>query len=200
VRGRVKWSGWLLGLAVSLALPGPARAEGPGALTAGTFEAGGAFGFSVSHNTHGRDLQTVYGYQGLFRLGGLLTDEHGDGLFKGNLELIVEPTYIHLDATPSADVGGSSLLGRWLFSGNNTVRPYFEAGGGVILGKTDIRQTRCDANFILEAGPGVLFFVNERTAVTVGYRFQHISNAGLCSNNLGINSSMGIVGVSYFFH
>ena len=200
MKGRVKWSGWLLVLAVGLAQPGPARAEGPGPLTAGTFEVGGAFGFSVSHNTSNHDLQTVYGYQGLFRLGGLVTDEHGEGALKGNFELILEPTYIHLDAKPSADVGGSSLLARWLFSGNNTVRPYLEAGGGVLAGKTELRQTNCDVNFILEAGPGVLVFVNERTAITVGYRFQHISNGGTCSSNLGLNSSMGIVGVSYFFH
>ena len=111
----------------------------------------------------------------------LLTDEHGDGAFKGNFGLILEPTYIHLDAKPSADVGGGSILARWLFSGTNTVRPYFEAGAGFILGQIDLTQTRCDTNFILEGGPGVLVFVNERTAVTVGYRFQHISNAGVCS-------------------
>src|SRR5436309_3497648 len=58
-------AGWVLALVVGLAATGPAAAEGPGAMTAGTVELGVDGGFSVSHNTTDRkDLQTVYGYQG----------------------------------------------------------------------------------------------------------------------------------------
>ena len=200
MRGRVGMAWWVLGLVAGLAATGPAAAEGPGAMTAGTVELGAAAGFSVSHDTTDRkDLQTVYGYHGLLRLGAVVTDEHGPGGLRGNFELLLEPTYIHLDANPSADVFGAAVLFRWLFAGNGTVRPFVEAGGGAIGGKIDLRQTTCDLNFILEAGPGVMIFVNERTAINVGYRFQHISNAGKCTSNLGLNSSMGIVGVSYFF-
>ena len=200
MRGRVGMAGWVLGLVVGLAATGPAAAEGPGAMTAGTVELGVAGGFSVSHNTTDRkDLQTVYGYQGLLRLGAVVTDEHGPGALRGNFQLLLEPTYIHLDATPSADVFGAAVLFRWLFVGNGMVRPYLEVGGGALGGKIDLRQTSCDLNFIGEAGPGVMIFVNERTAINLGYRFQHISNGGRCAHNLGLNSSMGAVGVSYFF-
>jgi hypothetical protein len=54
-------------------------------------------------------------------------------------------------------------------------------------------------NFLIEGGPGVLFFVSKDTAVTVGYRFQHISNADRCSKNQGLNSSLFTLGLSYFF-
>jgi Lipid A 3-O-deacylase (PagL) len=35
--------------------------------------------------------------------------------------------------------------------------------------------------------------------LTVGYRFQHISNGGACQFNVGINSSALYVGVSRLF-
>jgi hypothetical protein len=41
--------------------------------------------------------------------------------------------------------------------------------------------------------------VAERTAVTAGYRFQHLSNGDRCDQNLGLNSSLFTVGVSHFF-
>jgi Lipid A 3-O-deacylase (PagL) len=79
------------------------------------------------------------------------------------------------------------------------VRPYLEAGGGVLGGQVDLRQTNCDVNFILEGGGGAMIFMTEHVALTLGARLQHVSNAGLCNENDGINSVIGILGVSYFF-
>ena len=45
----------------------------------------------------------------------------------------------------------------------------------------------------------MLLFMSQSTAVTVGYRFHHLSNAHLCSKNIGLNSSQFILGFSYFF-
>jgi hypothetical protein len=43
-----------------------------------------------------------------------------------------------------------------------------------------------------------MIFVAERVALTLGVRLHHVSNADRCSDNDGINSVIGIVGVSYF--
>jgi len=54
-------------------------------------------------------------------------------------------------------------------------------------------------NFLLQAGPGLLVFLSDTTTLTVAYRLQHISNGGVCSFNVGINSSTLYLGVSYLF-
>src|SRR5262249_56725277 len=115
---------------------------------AGTIELGIAGGYSVSLNNeqvvleNGQivDLKTVYGIHGLLRVGWLVTDEHGPSLLRGNLELTLEPTYIHLDSETSANVYGGALLARWLFAGNGNIRPYLQGGAGVIGGCSGLRH------------------------------------------------------------
>jgi hypothetical protein len=63
----------------------------------------------------------------------------------------------------------------------------------------NLRKSICDVNFIIVGGAGLLWFVAERTALTAGYRFQHLSNNDSCDQNLGINSSLFTIGLSYFF-
>lgn len=195
---RVGW--WLVGIVVILQLLGLTdTALAQQELRAGTKELAIAGGYSISHNVPRSSLETVHGYDLIPHFGYVLTDERGSGWLSGNLELLAEPTLIHLDASKSATVGGLAGLGRWIFSGASNVRPYLEGGVGVLGGKVDLRQTNCDLNFILQGGAGAMVFVSESTALTLGYRFQHISNASRCTSNLGLNSSMFIVGVSYFF-
>jgi hypothetical protein len=85
-------------------------------------------------------------------LGYFVTGEIGDGAVRGNLEIIVEPTLIHLDASNSATLIGVAVLPRWVFAAFPRVRPYLEAGAGVVGGQVDLSQTNCDINFILEGG------------------------------------------------
>jgi len=141
----------------------------------------------------------VDGFQFIPHFGYFLTDTHGTGWVRGNLELLAEPTLIHFDGRDSATIGGLSALGRWVFTGWSVARPYVEVGVGVLGGKVNQRQTNCSVHFSIQGGPGVLLFSSQSTAVTVGYRFQHLSNANLCSNNIGLNSTQFILGFSYFF-
>jgi hypothetical protein len=183
---------------VGALLPGVAGAQP--LLHAGTKEIGIAGGVSISHESNREDVQSVTGYRLLVPLGYVLTDETGPGILRGNVEVLLEPTLLHLTGDEdSATLGGAAALVRWIFRGTGTVRPYLEAGAGVLGGRTDFRQSRCDVNFLLEGGPGVLVFVGDSVAVAAGYRLQHMSNADLCSSNLGLNSSLFHVGVSYFF-
>jgi hypothetical protein len=160
-----------------------------------------AGGYSRSHTTVGEDeVDDVEGFQFLPHFGIFFSDEHGEPGIRGNFEVVIEPTVVHLktDRDSGTAVGVASLA-RWVFTTPWVVRPYFELGLGILGGNFNIRQTNCDINFIIEGGPGLMWFVGERTALTASYRFQHISNASTCSENLGINSSLFIVGVSYFF-
>jgi len=87
-------------------------------MTAGNVELGIAGGYSVSfNNDRPLNLPTVYGTHGLLRVGGFVREEHGSNIVRGNLELTLEPTYIHLDSHSSADVYGVALLGAGSSSG-----------------------------------------------------------------------------------
>ena len=164
----------------------------------GTTELTLAGGYSFSHQTF--DVESVDTFQLLPHLGVFLSDEHGPPGLRGNFELIAEPSLVHFDSRSSSDtVGGLSALGRWVFATDWIVRPYVEAGLGILAGKVNLRQTDCDLNYVIEGGPGLLVLASERVAVTAGYRFQHISNGGGCDKNLGLNSSLFTVGVTYFF-
>src|SRR5262249_57805751 len=166
---------------------------------AGTIELGIAGGYSVSLNNeqvvleNGQivDLKTVYGIHGLLRVGWLVTDEHGPSLLRGNLELTLEPTYIHLDSATSANLYAGALLARWLFAGNGNIRPYLQGGAGAIDGRIGLRTGDCELNFLLEGGPGLVLFISKHTAIDVGFRFHHMSNGSRCSPNFGVNSVMG---------
>lgn len=187
----------LLLLAVAAA---PALAQQPKeGLRAGMKELTLAAGYTVSHSIPSGDNPTVRSALFMPHVGYVLTDPIGPGPLRGNLEILGEPfvQYFH-DPVDRFGAGLSGLL-RWVFATETALLPYVEAGGGVMGTNLSIRQTNCDVNFILEAGVGGLFFLTERVALTGGYRFHHLSNAGICSKNIGINSSLVNVGVSYFF-
>jgi hypothetical protein len=191
------WAARLLAAAVLLTPASAVWAEGQ--LAAGTKDVGLGGAISISHDTRD-DLDTVTGFQFLPHLGYVVTDAWGADWLRGNLELLLEPTLLHLkDAGHSATTIGASTLARWIFSGAGRLRPYLEAGTGVLIGETDLRQTDCEVNFILQGGPGFLLFLSDTTTLTVAYRFQHISNGGACSFNVGINSSALYLGVNHLF-
>jgi Lipid A 3-O-deacylase (PagL) len=186
-------------LAVSLALGPAGAAWAMEPLAAGTKDFGLGGVISTSHNTKD-DLETVTGFELLPHVGYVVSDAMGPGWLRGNLEVLIEPTLLYLkEDAQSATIGGASGLVRWIFSGTQRLRPYLEAGAGVLIGETHFRQTDCDVNFLLQGGPGLLVFLSDTTALTVAYRFQHISNAGACSFNAGINSSALYLGVNYLF-
>jgi opacity protein-like surface antigen len=186
--GRPGW--WLVGamIAAGILAGGPARAGE-------RFHFGvkdlslASGGYSVSHDRHG--VEQVDGIQLLPHFGYVLWPY---------FEVLAEPTLVSFRSdSASSAAGGLSLLGRLVFDTGTRFVPYLEAGMGILGGKLDFRQTNCNPNFILAGGTGVLIFVTEGTAINVGYRLQHVSNADRCAENLGINSSLLTIGVSHFF-
>jgi len=189
--------GGLVGVQILL---GGGTARGQESLRAGAMEVTVAGGYSVSHNVaSSRGSDRVEGFHLLPHVGYILTDPVGPGWLRGNLEVLGEPILLHLEDGDAATVIGLAVLGRWVFAGGPRVRPYVEAGAGVVGGDVNLRQTNCDANFLIQGGPGVLLFLQPRLALTVSYRFHHVSNADLCTRNRGLNSSLFAVGLSYFF-
>ena len=202
MRGRSLFGRKVVAVLLGLALVGASTAAfAVEPLPGGTFELGISGGVSISHNVERKvSLDTVYGWDVFPRLGWVLTDEHGQPLLRGNLQLVFEPVYIHLDtSTQNIDLYGLTGYLRWLFTGTGTIRPYLEAGGGAVYEQTRIRETTCDYNFLIVPGAGLEIFLTENAAFNLGYRFQHVSNGGRCTPNLGLNSSLVTIGVNYYF-
>src|SRR5262249_6250343 len=103
-------------------------------IPAGTFEVTIAAGGGGSLPKDDLHLETVTTFHLLPHVGYFLTNEVGDGALRGNFEILAEPTLIYLDASKSATVGGVAILPRWVFAAFPPVRPYLEAGAGVVGG------------------------------------------------------------------
>jgi lipid A 3-O-deacylase len=88
---------------------------------------------------------------------------------------------------------------RYNFLTGSRFIPFLQAGAGVIALDADLRQQADGVNFILQSGLGFHYFISQRTALTGEWRFHHISNAGIHNQNAGINSSLFMLGVTFFF-
>lgn len=198
MRPAPRWSLLLVGLLVLVAAPVAAQPPREG-LRAGMKELTLAGGYTVSHDIPSGADPTIRSALLMPHIGYVLTDPAGPGPLRGNLEVIGEP-FVQVFTDPDERVtGGASALLRWVFAAGTAFLPYVEGGVGVMGGGLDFRQTNCDVNFVLEGGVGALVFLSEQWALTGGYRFHHVSNGNICSKNLGINSSLFALGVSYFF-
>jgi len=95
-------------------------------------------------------------------------------------------------------VGGSPIGAQVNFVHFRRVEPFLTSGGGFLyfnhpmFGATQF-------NFTAQLGGGAqLFSSNRRTAIDIGYKYHHISNANLGNQNPGMDSHMLFIGISLF--
>ena len=84
--------------------------------------------------------------------------------------------------------------------------PVYEPLSLYILGSTGPHYvsvvTKKQANGFLFSnvfGAGIYYYLSKDSALHVGYRYRHMSNADLAEPNGGIDTHMGVVGYSLFF-
>lgn len=170
-------------------------------VTKGTHEFGFLSGYWQGNNIFGNEpsanRSAVYF---LPQLGQVLTHEIGSGWTTGNIELLIEPLAAHYYQPFSASAFGGSLMVKYNFLDFGRWMPFWDGGAGMLW--TDlaprIREQSTPFNFVLQTGPGVSYLVTEHTAVTIGFRFHHISNAGIGERNIGLNAWLFNVGISFF--
>jgi hypothetical protein len=123
----------------------------------------------------------------------------GSGLLRSAFEPGLEGWFQCYVSPESATAAGLKLAFRYHFIGLGRFVPYLEAtagAGGTSLKLPEIKST---FTFVLEGGVGAAYFVTNKVALNLGYRFQHISNGNTSSPNRGFNSDTGVLGVSYSF-
>lgn len=156
-------------------------------------------GYGITHRGFGATRTQVQTADVIARAGFFLSDEVGKGhWWQGRHELFTEIPF-HLVVDPQVrGMTGGYLLGSWKFTSIDQCSPYVFAGGGVVY--TDLKLptmgTRLD--FSYQGGTGVQWFVAKKTALSLEYRYHHISNAGTATPNEPLNSSKILLGVVWF--
>jgi len=99
----------------------------------------------------------------------------------------------------SYGIGGSPIGAQVNFVHYRHIEPFLTSGGGFLYFNHRMFGTTQQFNFTAQLGGGVqLFTSNRRTAIDLGYKYHHISNANLANQNPGLDSHMLFIGLSIF--
>jgi hypothetical protein len=134
-------------------------------------------------------------------IGRVVTHQRGPGPLAGSFEFLLEITPVVALRLPSHVYGlsVSPLHMRWNFRplAGSRLGVFAEASGGVIYTNQAVPARTSSFNFIDQAGFGVRIAAGMRRELLAGYRFQHISNAGLADSNPGANFNFVYLGLTF---
>jgi hypothetical protein len=115
------------------------------------------------------------------------------------VELYLEPQ-INPVVSPDTNVEFGCGVGfHIIFAASGKIRPYLTFGSGLIYITQSTEEQSTKYNFQDQAGAGIYYFLDEKSALNFGYRIRHISNAGIKHPNSGIDTHIGEFGYSIFF-
>lgn len=119
---------------------------------------------------------------------------------KGSFEWLVEATPLVLVRQPATVRGWSvtPLFLRWNFPPmGGRARIFGEVSGSLLFTQAPVPVRTTTFNFLDQAGFGLRVHESAGVAWLIGYRFQHISNAGRVQPNPGVNFNLVYAGVSF---
>jgi len=155
-------------------------------------------GYGITHRGFGETRTQVQTFDAIGRFGWFLSKEIGSGWYKGRHQLLMElPLHLVVDPKVSPMVGGY-LLGSWKFTSLDNWAPYVFAGGGILYVDLGLPTMGSRLDFSYQGGTGVQYFITKDTALSLEYRYHHISNAGTATPNEPLNSSKILLGVAFF--
>ena len=170
-------------------------------LSKGAWELSLATGYTYSfrrtdaHETKLRGIPVILG-------GGIVaTDPIGASWYRGQITVGAEAAFIQYTEPLTAYFTALTPTVKYVFLPGGRLRPYLEAGAGVVW--TDlggrIPEKGSQFNFNLQVGVGLSFLFTPTSSLNLSYRFQHVSNAGTAEPNQGIDAGVVLIGVSRFF-
>jgi len=120
--------------------------------------------------------------------------------------IVIQPAEV-LDNPPARTVPGHAVYGFAVaplgltadLARRHRVHPFLETMEGMIASTEPIPENRPNAtglNFLFDGGGGIRWNIGPRSALSLGYRFLHISNAGTTSFNPGLNNNVIYIGYS----
>ena len=117
----------------------------------------------------------------------------------GALETGLEPLYQHYTTPKQAFWAGLAAVGRYHFLSLGRVVPYVEIAGAAGGTDLDIPEINSSFAFLLFGGTGASVFVSDKTALYLGYRWQHVSNGNTSRPNRGFEANVVVGGISFYF-
>jgi hypothetical protein len=134
------------------------------------------------------------------RWGRVLTGIHGPGPLRGTLEYALEvvPALVVRQSTPIFGGGFNPLLLQYNFAVSRRIVPFIQAGAGALVSDRTLPAHSSQFNFTPQGGFGVYLFRRSTSAISVGLRYHHISNAGIRRPNPGLNSMYFYSGFSWW--
>jgi hypothetical protein len=123
------------------------------------------------------------------RVGKIITGEHGQGMWRGNLEYAFDIIPAALAGNRGNTYGGgfNIFAFKWNFVPRQRVAPYLELAGGCLFTRAEVPAGTSDVNFTAQGGPGLRILLHGNHAITVAVKFFHLSNALLAITNPGVN-------------
>lgn len=119
---------------------------------------------------------------------------------KGKLTFYIEPQ-VNPVVEPESDYEFGVGLGfQYQYPIMEKLSAYVLAGVGPHYISVVTDDQANGLTFSDTAGVGLYYHLNDRSAINVGYRFRHLSNAGIQKPNGGIESHFGVIGYSVFFN
>ena len=124
---------------------------------------------------------------------------------------VKNPYYVSAAATPnvkptirqtSYGVGVQPVGFRFIFFPNSRLKPFAQANTGVLITNKPIPVPRSRTlNFTGDFGGGLQYHLSRERAVSIGYRYFHISNGNIGGkiNNPGYNANIFYINYSFFF-
>ena len=118
---------------------------------------------------------------------------------RGILTAVCEPQ-VNPAFRPRSEVEFGVGFGlKYLYPVTDNLYPYIQGTVGPHYISVQTEDQASGFLFADTIGGGLYYFLSKSTALHAGYRFRHMSNAGLKSPNGGINTHFGTAGISFFF-
>ncbi len=122
-----------------------------------------------------------------------------DWRLPGEWRFNIEPFFGQSWSPATDQEYGCGFFLRWQQPVWGRLGVYLEGGVGPIYMTLDSEEQSTSFNFIDQVGAGVMFEVNDRLGAELGYRFRHVSNAGIKHPNGGIENDVVLLGLSYAY-
>jgi lipid A 3-O-deacylase len=117
---------------------------------------------------------------------------------RGTLSFFLEPQFNPV-LKPSDIEFGLGIGFQYTYPLTESISPYLLLMTGPHYISVDTTTQAEGFNFSDAVGVGVYLSLTKNIALNCGYRYRHVSNADLKLPNGGINSHIGLLGISFFF-
>ncbi len=192
------WAIFVQGFAMADPQPLLQQPYGYGKMYA-AFQLGYGSGFTIGNS--GRADSKDVRYLATFPSFGIgISDSFGENSwYKGNFDFVTEGEFITFLGPGQGHSTGLVILLRYNFLSLDNFVPYAEVGVGAGYLESNLSRQADGAVFYPQGAVGVNYFISENWALSLSYRYHHISNRGIKQPNTGINTNVSLIGAEYHF-